>query len=78
MKYTVLIIEDEANLSNILADTLKNEGFKIYQSFNGEDGINSFYDINPDLILLDINLPKKNGCPFSMLFIIEMFLSWIC
>lgn len=61
MKYKILIIEDEINLSNILADTLKNEGFKIYQSFNGEDGINSFYDINPDLILLDINLPKKNG-----------------
>lgn len=61
MKYKILIIEDEVNLSNIILDTLTNEGFEVYQGFNGEEGINIFYEVNPDLIILDINLPKKNG-----------------
>lgn len=61
MKYKILIIEDEVSLSNIILDTLTNEGFEVFQGFNGEEGINIFYDVNPNLIILDINLPKKNG-----------------
>ena len=61
MKYKILIVEDEVSLSNIILDTLTNEGFKVYQAFNGDEGIDLFYEFNPDLILLDINLPKKNG-----------------
>lgn len=57
----ILIIEDEKNLIDIIADTLSEEGFHIIKAFNGDDGLQEFYDQKPDLVLLDINLPKKNG-----------------
>lgn len=61
MQRKILIIEDEKNLSQVLSDNFIQEGFKVIHSFDGEDGVEKFYSENPDLILLDINLPKKLG-----------------
>lgn len=60
MKKKLLIIEDEGDLINILSDSFLEE-FEIVKAFDGEDGIEKFYSENPDLILLDINLPKIIG-----------------
>lgn len=60
MKKKLLIIEDERDLINILSDSFLEE-FEIVKAFDGEDGIEKFYSENPDLILLDINLPKIIG-----------------
>lgn len=60
MKKKILIIEDEKNLSKVLSDTFSNE-FETVQAFDGEEGINKFYEENPDIVLLDINLPKIIG-----------------
>lgn len=60
MKKKLLIIEDERDLINILSDSFLEE-FEIVKAFDGEDGIEKFYSENPDLILLDINLPKIMG-----------------
>lgn len=60
MKKKLLIIEDERDLINILNDSFLEE-FEIVKAFDGEDGIEKFYSENPDLILLDINLPKIIG-----------------
>lgn len=61
MKRKILIIEDEKNLMQVLKDNFLQEGFDIISALDGEDGVDKFYSENPDLILLDINLPKKNG-----------------
>lgn len=61
MKRKILIIEDEKNLVQVLKDNFEQEGFQVITAFNGEEGIEKFYSENPQLILLDINLPKKNG-----------------
>lgn len=61
MKRKILIIEDEKSLAQVLEDTFLQEGFEIVKAFDGETGIDRFYEDNPDLILLDINLPKKLG-----------------
>lgn len=61
MKRKILIIEDEKNLMQVLKDNFLQEGFDIISSLDGEEGVDKFYSENPDLILLDINLPKKNG-----------------
>jgi len=61
MKKKILIIEDERDLEKIIEDTLSQEGFQIFKAFDGESGIDAFFLYKPDLILLDINLPKKNG-----------------
>lgn len=61
MRKKILIVEDEVNLMKVLVDTLSQENFEIFKAFDGETALDLFYDINPDLILLDINLPKKDG-----------------
>lgn len=61
MKRKILIIEDEKNLIQVLKDNFLQEGFEVISAFNGEEGIEEFYSKTPDIILLDINLPKKTG-----------------
>lgn len=61
MKRKILIIENEKPLAQVLEDTFSQEGFEIIKAFDGENGVDKFYNEKPDLILLDINLPKKLG-----------------
>lgn len=58
---TILIIEDEKELAEILRDYLCMEGFKVFISFDGEEGLKLFKSQKPELVLLDIMLPKVNG-----------------
>lgn len=56
----ILIIEDEKNLASVLYDALCNE-FSVAKAFDGEEGLRKFYETSPDIVLLDINLPKIIG-----------------
>ncbi|MDY2980574.1 MAG: response regulator transcription factor [Fusobacterium sp.] len=56
----ILIIEDEKNLASVLYDTLCDE-FSVVKAFDGEEGLKKFYETSPDIVLLDINLPKIIG-----------------
>ena len=60
-KKTILIIEDEKELAEILGDYLGIEGFQVFISFDGEEGLKLFKAKKPELVLLDIMLPKLNG-----------------
>lgn len=60
MQKKVLIIEDEKNLASVLYDTLSDD-FVVIRAYDGEDGLKKFYEISPDIVLLDINLPKIIG-----------------
>lgn len=57
----VMIVEDEISLANILADSLRAENYEVLVVNRGDEAIDKFYGFNPDLVLLDINLPGKNG-----------------
>lgn len=57
----ILIIEDEANLANSLQMHISKLGLYSDVAYNGIDGIEKFLKLNPDLVLLDINLPEMNG-----------------
>lgn len=61
MTKKILIVEDEKNLIKVIEDTLLEESFLTYKALDGETALDMFYEHNPDLILLDINLPKMNG-----------------
>ncbi len=61
MKRKILIIEDEENLANIIGKTLIKERFEIKIVTRGDEALEEFYLFSPSLVLLDINLPKKNG-----------------
>lgn len=57
----ILIIEDEKSIANSVEESLVAEGFDVMKAFDGEQGLDYFFEDKPDLILLDINLPKKDG-----------------
>ncbi len=57
----ILIIEDDNLVSLTLKAQLEKKGFEISQVFNGSAAIRKVISVNPDVILLDIGLPEKNG-----------------
>ncbi|TCS80786.1 response regulator YycF [Tepidibacillus fermentans] len=61
MKLKILIVEDEKTISDILKFSLEKEGYETFVSYDGETGIRMTKERNPDLILLDIMLPFKDG-----------------
>lgn len=61
MDKTILIIEDEKAIQNVIKAFLENEGYTVILADDGIDGITKFHECNPDLILLDLLLPKIDG-----------------
>ena len=61
MEEKILIIEDEEDLVKGLRLNLADEGYKVDWASNGEEGLRKAMEEPPDLIILDIMLPKKNG-----------------
>lgn len=61
MKNTILIIEDEKPISDIVKFNLEREGYEIITAFDGKDGYQKGLDENVDLVLLDIMLPLMDG-----------------
>ncbi len=57
----ILVVEDEIAINKVLKAYLVKEGFEVIQSFTGTDAILLFKEENPDLILLDVMLPGKDG-----------------
>ena len=57
----ILVVDDEVDLVETIRFPLEMEGFQVLVSFNGEDALNQARNENPDLILLDIMLPKLDG-----------------
>ncbi len=57
----VLIIEDDHFLSSILKSKLEKEGFEVHQAFDGDEGLAILQTFKPNLILLDLIMPKLSG-----------------
>jgi DNA-binding response OmpR family regulator len=60
-KAKILIVEDEPGLQKALKAALEENNYEAAQAFNGEEAIQAIAEVKPDLILLDLILPKKNG-----------------
>ena len=61
MDATILIVEDEKNINDILAFTFSKEGYNTLQAFDGPSGYDLCMSQNPNVVLLDINLPGMDG-----------------
>ena len=61
MDKKILIVEDDLVLQKLLSEYLAGEGFEVKTADDGEVGTEMALSENPDLILLDIILPKRNG-----------------
>lgn len=57
----ILIVEDEMFLLRALKDKLTNEGYTVHTSENGKDGLEKTQSEKPDLVILDLVMPIKNG-----------------
>jgi len=57
----ILIVDDEVDLVKTIRFSMEAEGYMVLASYNGEDALNQARKENPDLIVLDIMLPKLDG-----------------
>ncbi|MDP2720786.1 MAG: response regulator [bacterium] len=57
----VLVVDDEAAVREIYSKEFTNSGFKVSLAANGEEGLLKAGEENPDLILLDVMMPKMSG-----------------
>ncbi len=58
---TILLVEDDDNLANVYEMRLQAEGFKTVRVANGEEALQAALQSRPDLILLDVMMPKVSG-----------------
>lgn len=57
----ILVVDDEKPISDIIKFNLEKEGYEVVTAFDGEEAIEKVEETNPDLIVLDVMLPKKDG-----------------
>src|SRR6185503_14789961 len=57
----ILIVEDEQSLVDLLADKLRADGFEVATAGNGVDGLEKALEWHPDVVLLDVVMPKMDG-----------------
>ena len=57
----ILVAEDEANIREALADLLESEGYAVRTAADGAEALAAYAQKRPDLLLLDVNMPKMNG-----------------
>lgn len=60
-KSKVLIVDDSEVVRHILSKALTPEGYTIYSAVDGEDGWRKINDLQPDIVLLDVEMPTRNG-----------------
>jgi DNA-binding response OmpR family regulator len=57
----ILLVDDDMTLHEMYAERLKAEGYTVVSAYDGEEAIEKTYSENPDIILLDVMMPKING-----------------
>ena len=57
----VLIVDDDRLISKVLSEEFRDNGFEVSNAYNGEEGLEMARSEKPDLIMLDITMPKKDG-----------------
>lgn len=60
-KARILLLEDDINLANVLAEHLEDHGFEIVMVHDGHAAMDAAYEVNFDLLLLDVKVPLQNG-----------------
>lgn len=60
-KIKLLLAEDEPNLAQIVKETLETRNFEVYHALNGEEAFKIYKNKQPEVLVLDVMMPKKNG-----------------
>ena len=61
MAISVLVIEDDRNIAELLQMYLEKEGYRVTLAFDGGQGLSIFHSLQPDLVLLDVMMPVMDG-----------------
>jgi len=57
----ILVVDDERPIAEIIKYNLQKEGYEVQTVYDGEDAIKMVHKMNPELVILDVMLPRKNG-----------------
>lgn len=57
----ILVVDDDRVLADVVAFTLRREGFDVIQAYDGAAGLQRWHNEHPDLLILDVNMPKIDG-----------------
>lgn len=61
MNEKILVVDDEPDLLELVRDTLEMAGYTVITASDGEEGLKSITEESPDLVILDIKMPKIDG-----------------
>jgi DNA-binding response OmpR family regulator len=61
MDFKILVVDDEPDIVQIVSGRLAREGYAVETAFDGEEALSKFAAFDPDLVLLDLTMPKLNG-----------------
>lgn len=61
MAKTVMMVDDDANMIKFLTAVLEDNGYEVTSALNGSDGLKMLKEQVPDLLVLDVMMPKKSG-----------------
>ena len=70
MSTKILVVADELNICDLLRLYFENEGYEVKSANDGAEGVSYFKMYEPDLVLLDVMLPKKDG--WQVLFLLTI------
>ncbi len=57
----ILVIDDEEPVRDVLKTALVENGYSVFEAENGKKGVQRFIDVNPDIIITDVNMPEMSG-----------------
>ncbi|WP_435261694.1 response regulator transcription factor [Tenacibaculum sp. nBUS_03] len=60
-KIKLLLAEDEPSLGQIIQESLETRNFEVHHAQDGEEALKFYHEINPDVLVLDVMMPKKDG-----------------
>ena len=66
MTKTILVAEDDSKISHLVSEIISDSGYNVILASNGEKAIAEYTKHKPDLVLMDISMPKKDGDEVSM------------
>jgi len=58
---SILLIDDDLNLSDLLGEYLREQGHTVHTAHDGQKGLRSLFDHKPDIVVLDVTMPVKDG-----------------
>ena len=61
MSARILVVDDDAALAEMIGIVLRSEGYDVFDCYNGNEAFRAFQSYEPNLVLLDVMLPGKNG-----------------